>query len=290
MKTVSPQRYPRLTGRRCESFQVKSRLSGIFYPRRVFLIIKAEVISVKTSFYSISGYAILNKVPVPSCFVELDEYFDKQFTSLPGALRHPFVRLAYNLCRRMADIDTYAQDVSDVLNEPAVKYGEIRISTFLVGYFSACKAIFDAAAISLATLYFLTFTDKNVERSLSNKQMDFSKREFWNALEKDIRVKNRFIRFKPISDEVVSWRDAAVHRVAPFVIQRRSNTANMEIKMAAKPDADMSYWMNSRDDKDWLDPLDLHRKWRPLFLELCQEICHDISSLPLSSTTVLNSP
>ena len=229
-------------------------------------------------------------MPVPSCFIELDEYFDTQFASLPGAFRHTSVLLAHNLCRRMGDIDTYAQDISDVLNDSTHKYREIRVGTLLAGYFSACKALFDAAAISLFTLYSLTFTDKRGKHPLSLKQRDFSKQEFWKVLEKDIGVKNRFKKFKPVSDDVVSWRDVAVHRVAPLVVQRRSSTGHMEIKMAAKPEADMLYFMGSQDDKDWLNPLDLHRKWRPLFLELCKEVCHDISSLPLSSNTVLNSP
>lgn len=59
----------------------------------------------------------------------------------------------------------------------------------------------------------------------------------------------------------------------------------MKSKMAAEPGADMSYWINSRDDKDWLDPLDLHGKWRPLFLELCEEVCHDIRMTLVSSSS-----
>jgi len=78
----------------------------------------------------------------------------------------------------MGDIDTYAQDISDVLNDSAPKYREILVGTLLVGYFSACKALFDAAAISLSKVYSLTSTDKNGQHPLKYKQMDFSKRKF----------------------------------------------------------------------------------------------------------------
>jgi hypothetical protein len=257
-----------------------------FHRKKVFTIIKAEVISMKTGFYSISGYALLNKVSIPSCFIELDEYFDAQFAGLVAAFRHTSFLLAHNLCRRMADIDTYAQDISDVLNDPAAKHGEIRVGTLLVGYFSASKALLDAAAISLASLYSLTLTDnKGEERKLSYKQMDFSKREFWKALEKNIRVKRRFERFKTLSSEVVFRRNVAVHRVAPLTAQIASTAQHMEIKMAAKPDADMSDWASRWSNEDWLDPLDSHRKWRPLFLELCKEVCDDIKNMTRVSSS-----
>ncbi len=235
----------------------------------------------KTGFYDISGYALLlDKVSVPSCFIELDEYFNTQFAGPVVAFRHPSVLLAHNLSRRMADIDSYAQDISDILNDSAAKYGEIRVGTLLVGYFSACKALLDAVAISLASLYSLTVTDKKgEEHKLSYKQMDFSKREFWKALEKNFGVKRRFERFKTLSSELVLRRDVAVHRVAPLTAQIASATQHMEIKMAIKPDADMSDWASPWNKEDWLDPLDLHRKWRPLFLELCKEVCFDIKIL-----------
>ncbi|MFH0897504.1 MAG: hypothetical protein V1850_05615, partial [Candidatus Bathyarchaeota archaeon] len=206
---------------------------------------------------------------------------------LPRAFRHPSVLLAHNLFLRISDIDNYSQDISVVLNGSVHKYGEIRVGTLLVGYFSACKALLDAAAISLSTLYSLTFTDKKGERPLRLKQRDFSKTYFRKALEKDIALKNRFEKFKLVSDDVVSWRDVAVHRVPTLVVQRPNATKHMEIKMAVKPEADMLYFMNSQDDKDWMDPLDLHRKWRPLFIELCEEVCRDIRTTVISSS-ILN--
>jgi hypothetical protein len=234
----------------------------------------------KTGFYNISGYALLDKVPVPSCFIELDDYFDAQFAGPVAAFRHPAVLLAHNLSRRMADIDSYAQDISDVLNNSAAKYGEIRVGTLLVGFFSACKALLDAAAISLASVYSLTLTDKNEEEhKLSYKQMDFSKRDFWKALDNNIGVKRRFERFQQLSSEVVLRRDVAVHRVAPFTAQIANAAQHMEIKMATKPDADMSDYASPWNNEDWIGPLDLNRKWRPLFLELCKEVCDDIKSI-----------
>jgi hypothetical protein len=234
---------------------------------------------VKTGFYNITGYALLSKVEIPPCFVELDKFFDAQFAGPVAAYRHPSVLLAHNLCRRMADIDTYAQDIVDILRDPVQKYGELRVGTLLVGYFSACKALLDAAAISLAKLYSLRRTDKKGDDPLPHSWMDFSDRKFWKALGKNTGVKNRYEKFRKLSNDVVFRRNIAVHRVAPLVVQIPDASGRMDIKMAVKPDADMSDFASSLNTKDWLNPFDLHRQWRPQFLELCKEACHDIKNM-----------
>lgn len=231
----------------------------------------------KTLFYKRTVYNVgLPNMEVPQCFVELDKYFDTLFT-IPSDLTHESVRLAENLCRRIADVDFYAHFISEYQKSPAINKAAILIGTYLVGYFNACKSLLDACSIALAKVYRLR---------LSNKQMDFSKKDFWKQLEDQtgVVIKNRYEPFKDLFDEIIEWRDAAIHRITPFVTRHSpgppSNTPRekMEIKMVEQPDVDIYTVVKKISSIQWVEPLYYHKKWRNQLLELCKEVCLDIRS------------
>lgn len=233
----------------------------------------------KTWFYNRTGYTLPNMPTVPRCFTELDEYFDTRFTT-SSALTHPSVILAENLCRRMADEELYASYISDTLKSPDTFKGAILIGTLLVGYFTACKSLLDAGAITLAKIYNLTLTHKG---------MDFSKPKFWKQLKQETGqvIPDRYAPFRPLFDEIIEWRDAAVHRLTPFVITHSPGAPGkvprekMEIKMVDQPDAEVSTVVKAPKNIRWVEPLHYHRKWQSQLIEFCKEVCLDIRSQTL---------
>jgi len=215
---------------------------------------------------------------VPACFEELDEVFDRlPFRNDKILLTHSNALLSdlgQNLCRRMADIELYAWYVSEAMKHPDTMVASVQIGTFLVGHFSACKSLLDAAAITLANIYSL---------GLSNKQMDFSRPKFWNQLkQRQQTVYDRYTPFKGLSNEVIEWRDSAVHRTTPLVVAHipdgpdKTPRDKQEIRMVAKPDARFFTVVEMRNRTPWVDPLHFHRKWRGQLIRLCEEVCIDI--------------
>ena len=74
-----------------------------------------SLLKMKTLFYQRTAYSWLN-VAVPDCFVELDEYFGKLFSpDNHSVILHKSVRLAENICHRMADIEIYVKYISEEL-------------------------------------------------------------------------------------------------------------------------------------------------------------------------------
>ena len=131
----------------------------------------------KTSFYNRTAYSprLLN-ITVPQCFIELDDYFDTLFQTTTGSAQLVVI-LAENLCRRLADVELFAQYISEAQRESDTFQAAILIGTFLVAYFNACKSLMDAGAITLAKVYNL---------NLKNKEMDFSKKKSGNNLRRQL--------------------------------------------------------------------------------------------------------
>ncbi len=228
----------------------------------------------KTYFYNRSPYPFI-ETPVPECFKNLDDHFDAHGYDPKDTLSDPFLRLAENISRRMADIDMYSEIIADVLKDKSPWRGATLAGSFIVGYFSACKSLLDAVSIALAELYILP---------LSNKEKDFTKTKFWNSLRsKTPEICNRYSRFRAFFEEIVKWRDSAIHRIAPLVIVHGSGppiepvaTEEVEIKMVADPETDFELLIKNPKDVDWIAPPDLHQKWRSDFISLCNFICQDI--------------
>ena len=110
---------------------------------------------------------------MPQCFVDLENHFETLFPPKSKYFTHTNFILAENLCRRMADIELYASMIRKQQEETDYKRATVLIGTFLVGYFTSCKALFDAVSISIATVYDLNLTDK---------KRAFGKDQFWRQL------------------------------------------------------------------------------------------------------------
>jgi len=177
----------------------------------------------------------------------------------------------------MADVELYASQISDAQNNSDVVRAAILVGTSLVGYFTSCKSVLDAGAITLARIYQL---------SLSNKEMDFSKPKIWRQLgQKSTTAHDRYALFRDFFGEIVQWRDSAVHRITPFVITHspgppeKTPREKMEIKMVAKPDVGIYTVVASPKSVHWVNPLDFHRKWQNRLIEFCGEVCLDIRNI-----------
>ena len=205
----------------------------------------------KTFFYNRTAYGLKSpNATVPQCFVELDNCFDKLFQT-PAGITQEVVILAENLCRRLADVELFTQYISEAQRKLDTFQAAILIGTFLVAYFNACKSLLDAGAITLAKIYSL---------ELKDRQMDFSKGVFWRRLEERAGsiVVGRYAPFKSLFSEIVEWRDAAVHRLTPFVITHGPGSPDkvprqeFEIKMVDQPDTDISVIVKRAKDIRWI--------------------------------------
>jgi len=226
------------------------------------------------------GWAYCNTVyrlghfQVPECFKKLDDFFDELLFKNGKVWVRESSDLAQNLCRRMADIELYAWLISRAETAPNAFNGATLIGTYLVGYFSACKSLLDAGSITLAKLYNL---------NLSNKEMDFSKPKFRRELtENQPTVYHRYAKFAGLVHDIVECRDSAVHRVTPFVIVHAPDDPNktprdkQEIRMVPEPDTELSTFVKNHEKINWVKPLHFHNEWKSCLIEFCEEVCLDI--------------
>lgn len=227
----------------------------------------------KTHFYNRTGYILLS-IEIPRCFIELDEYFDVVFKTDRDVFLHPSVALVENLCRRMADVEWYAQCIDKENDSQDIGKSAILIGTLLVGYFTSCKSLLDAGAITLTKVYRLP---------LKNKRQDFSKDEFWKQLKNaEASVFSRYYPFKQLFDEIGEWRDAALHRLTPLVLPHgpgdpsETPRTKQTIMVVSRPDVDIPKLVKTLDNTKWLEPLYFHKKWQIQLIKFCGEICLDI--------------
>lgn len=176
-----------------------------------------------------------------------------------------------NVARRMADIDLFAWHIATISNPSDPARACPLVSSYLVAYFGACKALFDAAALFLTALHNL---------QLAPKEQDFRKGKFWTALKgRSPTAHDRYEVFKNLCNEVIRWRDAAVHRAAPLAMLHLTTEQcdqwrpeEGSIRVIDDPD-----WRGSGigAETGWLHPLDKHNEWRPRFIELSELISED---------------
>ncbi len=230
-------------------------------------------------FSSRSAYCILS-VPVPAPFTILEMALAARFPQASFPPGDPAVALAENLCRRMSNIDFFAEQITDAITARNDTKRAWVLNALLVAYFSASKSLLDAGAIAVAETYKL---------NLANKEMDFAKGRIWQRLEKDHG--DVFARYKPfrawMTGEVIVWRDAAVHRLAPLVIPVVVRDAaglvdanTMQFEFPLDPDIDNAQlWASHPPSLKWVAPLHFHQEWRDRFVYFCSEVCHDIMRL-----------
>ncbi len=234
-------------------------------------------------FFNQSGYLLLHE-PVPNCFIRLESHLAPRVPNgwHPTMIRE--VALALNLCVRMADVEHYGRQIASELKAQKGGYSAIAISTHLVGHFSACKAVLDASAILLANLYDLKQGKSGGK--LTGKEMDFAKGAIWNSLQAEQpEASRRYNRLRKIMDEIIDWRDAALHRAAPLVVTKLGRDPQTNIchiigyEMADEPEPDPVKVFSHDKSLNWVDPLHFHNKWRPSLLQLCEETCRDIEAV-----------
>jgi hypothetical protein len=210
----------------------------------------------------------------------LEGAFDAHYQDFLEALTSDAYSLANNLCRRMGDIEWYATQLAPGSGTDNLALITPIVPTLLVGYFSTCKSLLDAAAISLTTLLSLR---------LAPREMDFSKAAFWRALKgahPDVERRYRPLH-QGLTRDVVHWRDASVHRTSPFVASGLRDadvpsTGALMVHVLLEPGADVRTLAfqtaaTGALPRRYVDPLYFHRLWRPQFLALCAEACHDIA-------------
>lgn len=229
----------------------------------------------RTIFYLRSPYLSEQLRPmVPSCFIDLDSFYEPILPDIETGWRSFHLRHAENICRRMGDIDLYAHFIREEKRNPDPIWAATIIGSYLVGFFSACKSLFDAGSISLTDLHSLKLTDR---------EQDMSRGRFWSTLQESVpRSFARFKGFRPCCGKVVQWRDASVHRRTPLVMPYSPGSLDsappesIRIRMVADPNAKIEKIIDTPNDVSWIDPLQLYDTWRPELLLFCKALCIEI--------------
>jgi hypothetical protein len=227
----------------------------------------------KTIFYNRTPY-MAAQLTVPQCFIDLDDFYDPLIPDMTRSLSGFHLKHAENICRRMGDIELYALFIGEAEAQPDYFWAATIIASYLVGFFSACKSLFDAASICLADLHALELPDRG---------QDMGKGRFWNSLQaRSSKSFTRFKTFRPLCDEIILWRDASVHRTAPLVLVHSPGPPEhaareaIRIRMVATPGATADTVIGTPDAVDWLAPLDLHNAWRSDLVAFCGALCTEI--------------
>lgn len=227
----------------------------------------------ETAFYNRSALRALG-VPIPDAFVALDKHLAAQFSDITVALISREHAHGHNICRRYGDLLLMEENIRQSLAHPDIFIGAELASSYLAAYFSAAKSLLDAAAIAINDIYRL---------DLPPKDQDFSKARFWKAFEFSRSSEaNRYKSFRPWFQQVISWRDSAIHRVKPLVVVHGPGDpaavprSKMEIKMVASLDASLEHVIRNYAKVKWISPLEIPQCWRDFFLRLITLVCEDL--------------
>jgi hypothetical protein len=129
---------------------------------------------------------------------------------IQGILGSPLVMHGFNIYRRMGDLELYCSTIGDELKEEDPWRAATVVGSLLVGYFSAAKSMLDAAALAL---------NQSHQLGLALKNQDFGKGALLAALRASSSTSAaRYDPLRPFFQEVIQWRDSAVHRTTPLVM------------------------------------------------------------------------
>ena len=232
----------------------------------------------RTYFYGTSLYSHMSHVELPKCFVELDEILGAEDSNedIVLAMNMPKVKMAENICRRMADIDWYANNIEAATQEDNIGKATFLTMTLLVGYFGSCKSLLDAAAISLNEINSL---------GLKEKEQDLGKGRFWNQLiGSNFNAFKKYKPFRSLGREVIKWRDSAVHRQSPIILpngitgERPRDELKIWLINDPEPRIQGHAITVAEGENVRINPLSLHTKWRSKFVSLCGQLCSDIGA------------
>ena len=234
-----------------------------------------------TRFYQRTAYRLSDE-PVPACFLTLDAHFAAALPPVEDGALHYGMVLAELVCARMADVEMYAFLIEDArqrqglaaaeMNHEADLKTAVMTRSFLVAYLGACRALLDAGALTLGTLY---------EIPLTGAECTFRNGEFWHQFV--MLAPNAHRRYhgqRLFFNEVNQWCDETGPRIAPLVLlQHHYGTfARREVLLQAldERNVDMEDLTAEGVGRNWIDPLSLHKRWKPQLLTLCERLCVDI--------------
>ena len=238
----------------------------------------------KTHFYERTAYR-LSEQPVPACFIKLDSVFD---AVLPASAEQPLAYglvLAENICARMAEVEMYAFLIEDARKRQSLDRAEmdyesdlktaVLTRSFLVGYIGACRGLLDASAVALSALYDLP---------LSGAQCSFYNGDFWHQFVVEApNIQRRYHPLRLFFNEVFQWSSEMSLRIVPVALLQhhygKFSRRETLLKVLDERDIDIKSVTDDAIGHQWIDPIDLHARWKPQFLTLCEKTCHDIGAV-----------
>lgn len=238
----------------------------------------------KTFFYDRTAYRF-SDIPVPAFFVALDDHFAQVLTTtMPrNAIVHPALLQAESICARLADVEMYAFLIEDARKRHRMdKEGDAKASiltrSFLIGYLGAARAVLDSCAETLSSVLAL---------ELGRSNRTFASTLFWQELVQHApNTHRRYHTMRIFFHEVFRWGMETTDRVVPLEIVLATfgqyATRDSHLKVLDVAEIDLETIASHRGTLNWLDPLELHDRWKPQFLTLCERVCKEIQdSLPI---------
>jgi len=235
----------------------------------------------KTRFYERTAYRLSDQ-PAPNCFLKLDDHFDTLFTDAGDTQMNYGLALAESICARMADVEMYAFLIQDALKrhdlarENVGREADVKAAvmsrSFLIGYLGAARALLDSAAVTVATIHQLPLT--NAERT-------FAHSNFWHQLVlNEPNVHRRYHPLRLFFNEVFQWCNETPPRIPPVsVLQYQFGEFSRRELLAQVADdrnADLEQMATQSYSLHWIDPTELHHRWKVKLLNLCEKLCREI--------------
>jgi hypothetical protein len=235
----------------------------------------------KTDFPQRTAYHLSDK-PVPDCFLRLDEHFERVLPgALPrGAATHVAVLLAESICARMAEVELYAFLIEDARKRPRLDTegdanAAILTRAYFVAYLGACRALLDSLAGALVNIH---------EMGLPRNERTFASPHFWQVLvERSPNVHRRYQTQRIFFNEVFRWCNEVQERVVPLEVVYTAfghySTRDSHTRVLDENETDYLALAYNRGAFNWVDPLQIHDRWKTQFLTLCERLCKEIESL-----------
>jgi hypothetical protein len=185
--------------------------------------------------------------------------------------------MAESLCGRMADLEMYAFLIEDArkrhtVDARAEEKATILTRSFFVGYLGAGRAVMDVAAAALTTVYDLPLDAAN---------STFGAGDFWRHLAAAVpNVHRRYHPLRLFITEFLRWSNETAHRIPPLVAVHhhfgRYTPREQRLQMIDDPTITLAQMSAVPHTVRWIDPLQLHDRWKPQFMLLCEKVCVDL--------------
>ena len=237
----------------------------------------------ENSFYQRTAYALSDE-PVPSCFLTLDDHLRAHLPATDAGPYQYCLVLAELICARMADVEMYAFLMADARKrhslapEDVDHASDIKTASltrsFLIGYLGAVRALLDAAALTLTTLY---------ELPLSGGDCSFRNGDFWHQfVVSQPNTQRRYHAMRLHFNEMLQWCDETAARIPPISLLQHhyGQFARRETLLQVLDERNIDVERLAADaiGHNWIDPLDLQQRWKPHLLALCEKLCQDIAT------------